>query len=249
MSFFRPVARFFFGGGESLKKFINDLSKIYSVNEKNSLIYAADNMILISKIAGFLKEEKFAKLANKHFLDDNLHSSIIWRIHILTWAMNSCRDLEGDFIEFGCYDAKVAEFLIEYNNLADYKKTFYLYDIFDNPPTERGEKHSPRLYDEVKSRMAAYSFVKVIKGLLPESFKKNIPKKLAFVHMDLNSAETEMSLLDLFFDKLVPGGILILDDYGTMGYEKQHDQEKKFFNDLGYLVVELPTGGGMVIKR
>lgn len=53
MAFFKPVGRFFFSGGESLKKFINDLSKIYSVNKEDSLIFAADNMILISKIAGF----------------------------------------------------------------------------------------------------------------------------------------------------------------------------------------------------
>ena len=67
--------------------------------------------------------------------------------------------------------------------------------------------------------------------------------------MDLNSAETELSLLNLFFDKLVPGGILILDDYGTMGYEEQYTKEKFFFKNLGYSVVELPTGGGIVIKR
>ena len=249
MPFFKPVARFFFGGGQSLKKFINDLSKIYSINNEDSLIFAADNMILSSKTAGFLRQEEFANLANKYFSGDSLHSSIIWRIHILAWAMNSCRDLDGDFIEFGCYDAVVAEFLIDYNNFSDYKKTFFLYDIFDNPPTEKGEKHSPELFDNVKKRMAKYEFVKVTKGLLPGSFEKNIPEKLAFVHMDLNSAETEMSLLNLFFDKLVPGGILILDDYGTMGYENQYSQEKEFFNERGYSVIELPTGGGLVIKR
>ena len=249
MPFFKPVARFFFGGGKSLRKFINDLSKIYSINNEDSLIFAADNMILISKIAGFLREEKFVKLANKYFSGDSLHSSIIWRIHILAWAMNSCRDLDGDFVEFGCYDAVVAEFLIDYNNFSNYKKTFFLYDIFDNPPTEKGEKHSPTLFNDVKKRMSKYEFVKVTKGLLPGSFEKKIPNKLAFVHMDLNSADTEIALLNLFFDKLVPGGILILDDYGTMGYEKQHTQEKSFFKDRGYSVVELPTGGGLVIKR
>ena len=36
-------------------------------NDKDSMIYAADNMILIGKIAGFLGEDKFATLANKFF--------------------------------------------------------------------------------------------------------------------------------------------------------------------------------------
>ena len=249
MSYFTPFARFVFGGASRFRALLNEMPKTIKVNSEDSPVFAADNMITISKITGFLKEDKFADLANKHFHDDQLHSSIIWRIHILAWAMDSCKNLDGDMIEFGCYDAKVAEFLVEYNDLSEVDKTFYLYDIFDNPPTERGEKHSPELFDEVSSRLSKYNFVKVVKGLLPESFKKDIPDKLSFVHMDLNSAETEIALLELFFDKIVAGGILILDDYATMGYEKQYFSEKEFFKNRNYSVVELPTGQGIVIKR
>ena len=128
-------------------------------------------------------------------------------------------------------------------------KNFYLYDVFDNPPTAKAEKNSPELYFEVKERMSKYPFVKVIPGLLPDSFKDNSSKKLAFVHLDLNSAETETDILKLCFHKIVPGGILILDDFGFMGYEDQYFEEKEFFKNLGYTVVELPTGQGMVIKR
>ena len=183
------------------------------------------------------------------FLDDPLHSSIIWRIHILAWAIESCKNLEGDFIEFGCYDARVAEFLIEYNNIGSLKKSFYLYDAFNNPPSGKGEKHSENLFSEVNERLKKYDFVKVIPGLLPDTFIGNIPEKISFVHLDLNSATTEISLLELLFDKLGPGGIIILDAFGTMFYEEQHYSEKKFFSDLGYSVLELPTGGGMIIKR
>jgi hypothetical protein len=47
----------------------------------------------------------------------------------------------------------------------------------------------------------------------------------------------------------VPGGILILDDFGQTAYKEQHDQETDFFKNIDYSVVELPTGQGMVIKR
>ena len=53
-------------------------------------------MILIGKIQGFFKRKKFTNLANKHFNNDPLHSSIIWRIHLLFSAINSCKHLEGD---------------------------------------------------------------------------------------------------------------------------------------------------------
>ncbi len=249
MNFFKPFSRFYFNGGDNIKKFIKEELGKYAPNEKESMIYAADNMILIGKIAGFLGEDKFASLANRFFSDDPLHSSIIWRIHILAWAIETCKNLEGDLIEFGCYDAKVAEFLIEYNEIKNFKKSFYLYDVFDNPPVGKGEKHSENLFSEVKERLKKYDFVKVVPGLLPDSFKDNIPDKISFVHLDLNSANTEISLLKLFFDRVVSGGIIVLDDFGTMFYEEQYFNEKKFFSDLGYSVLELPTGGGMVIKR
>ena len=249
MGFFTPNPRFVFGGAPKFRELLNKISSTVAVDQKNAPVFAADNMITIAKITGFLEEDRFVEYANKHFKDDDLHSSIIWRIHILAWAMDSCKGLKGDFIEFGCYDAKVAEFLIDYNQLDKLNKSFYLYDIFDEPPTARGEKHSPDLYDDVINRLSKHKFVKVIKGLLPKSFENNIPDSISFVHLDLNSAETEIALLEKFYDKLVPGGIIILDDYATMGYEEQYFTEKKFFEKKKHSVVELPTGQGMVIKR
>ena len=179
MPYFTPHPRFVFGGAEKFRSLLNKISSTISVNTENSPVFAADNMILIGKICGFLKEERFVNLANKFFKDDALHSSIVWRVHLLASAINSCKDLEGDFIEFGCYDAKVAEFLIEYNNIASLKKSFYLYDIFDNPPTDRGPLHSPELFDNVSKRMSKYDFVRVIPGLLPGTFEDKIPDKIA----------------------------------------------------------------------
>ena len=203
MPYFTPHPRFVFGGAEKFRSLLNKISSTISVNTENSPVFAADNMILIGKICGFLKEERFVNLGNKFFKDDVLHSSIVWRIHLLASAINSCKDLEGDFIEFGCYDAKVAEFLIEYNNIASLKKSFYLYDIFDNPPTDRGPLHSPELFENVSKRMSKYDFVKVIPGLLPGTFEDKIPDKIAFVHLDLNSAKTEISLLKVFSNSII----------------------------------------------
>ncbi len=249
MAFFTPSPRFVFGGAPKLKEWLFKLGNVHKINQKDSGVFAADNLITFGRVLGFLEEEKFADIANKIFASDDLHSSIIWRIHVLAWAVDHCKNLSGDMIEFGCYDAKVAEFLIEYSDLDKSKKEFYLYDIFDNPPTEKGPMHSPELYDDVVKRLSKYSFVKVIKGLLPDSFNYKKVESLSFVHMDLNSAETEMSLLKLFFEKIVPGGILILDDFGQKAYKEQHIQETNFLKEIGYSVVELPTGQGMVIKR
>lgn len=249
MSYFSPSGRFYFKGAKRVKDWLSELGKIHAINTKESQIFAADNLITIGRNLGFLKEKEFSELANKHFIDDDLHSSIIWRIHILSWAMNHCKNLEGDFVEFGCYDGKVAKFLIEYIGFEQCKKLFFLYDIFDNPPVGLGPKHSPELYDEVIEDLKDFKFIKIIKGLLPESYVDNHPDKIAFAHIDLNSAETEIAVLEMIFDKITKGGIVILDDYGFSNFTESYDKEKFFFEDLGYKVAELPTGQGVIIKR
>ncbi len=143
----------------------------------------------------------------------------------------------------------MARFLVDYCNLEETNKNFFLYDIFDNPPKYKGPKHSPDLYDEVKKMFADIKLVKVVKGLLPESFIKNGPDKISFVHLDLNEADAEMAILKIIFDRLVKGGIIILDDYGWSGYKEQHNKERDFFNDKNHQIMELPTGQGLIIKN
>jgi hypothetical protein len=47
---------------------------------------------------------------------------------------------------------------------------------------------------------------------------------------------------------MVPGAVLILDDYGWLGYRAQKLAEDPWFEKRGYRVLELPTGQGLLIK-
>ena len=174
---------------------------------------------------------------------------IIWRINILSWSVNQCKNIDGDFLEFGCYDGSVAEFLINFCELDDSNKLFMLYDVFDNPPTSKNIKHSDKLYDEVCKKLKKYKSPRIIKGLLPESYVEKDIKKIAYVHFDLNSAETEMKLLEKIYDKISINAHIVIDDYGWKGYEEQHEKHKSFFLSKGQSILELPTGQGIVIKK
>lgn len=54
--------------------------------------------------------------------------------------------------------------------------------------------------------------------------------------------------LEYYYDKLVPGGIIVLDDYGWNMFHKRLAVEKAFFKAKGLTVLELPTGQGLVVK-
>jgi O-methyltransferase len=52
------------------------------------------------------------------------------------------------------------------------------------------------------------------------------------------------------FDRIVPGGMLILDDYEWAGvYRIQKILEDRWFEAREYRVFPLPTGQGLVLKR
>jgi hypothetical protein len=51
------------------------------------------------------------------------------------------------------------------------------------------------------------------------------------------------------FDRVVPGGVIVFDDYGWKLFEKQKEAEDIFMKARGYEILELPTGQGLVIKR
>ena len=85
---------------------------------------------------------------------------------------------------------------------------------------------------------------------MPDSFLNNKPDKVAYLHIDMNNLEGELSVLEILFDLISPRGIIILDDYEWAGvYRLQKIGESMWFDQKGYRVFPLPTGQGIVIKR
>lgn len=109
--------------------------------------------------------------------------------------------------------------------------------------------HGPGLFDKVRGKFADYPQVQIVKGLIPESFEGNSPDRIAYMHIDLNQAPAEVAALDHLFHRMVPGGIVILDDYEWAAYQQQKLAEDEWFDARGYRVMPLPTGQGLVIKR
>jgi len=81
-------------------------------------------------------------------------------------------------------------------------------------------------------------------------FASGCPERIAYLHIDLNQAPAEVASLEHLFDRMVPGAILILDDYEWAGvYRAQKLAEDVWFEARKYRVMPLPTGQGLVIKR
>jgi O-methyltransferase len=80
-------------------------------------------------------------------------------------------------------------------------------------------------------------------------FEGQSPARIAYLHIDLNQAAAEIAALEALFDRVSPGGLVILDDYEWAAYRAQKVAEDAWFEARQYRVFPLPTGQGIVIKR
>ena len=68
----------------------------------------------------------------------------------------------------------------------------------------------------------------------------------------MNCAYPEVAAVEYFYDKLVPGGIILLDDYGFSANNKEYIHQKNAHDELarkkGIQILSLPTGQGMIVK-
>lgn len=213
-------------------------------------LFAGDNLFTFGKNLSFMRDERFAATLQGLNPDDT-EISCIWRTSTLCWAARNALRVEGDFAETGTYRGYSARFLCDYLGFNDTGRRFFLYDLFEHNesvPRHAMTAHGESLYGEVVDRFKSYPGVQVIKGRVPDSFGQGEPEKIAFLHIDLNSAEAEISVLDRFFDRIVPGGMIVFDDYGWMAYARQKEFEDAWLAQRGYQIMEMPTGQGLLVK-
>lgn len=215
-------------------------------------IYAGDNLFTFGRNLGFFENKKFVEAWGAH-ASTQIEQAIVWRIYVLAWAAKSviARNVPGDFAECACYKGTSARIICDYVDFADSGRHYYLYDLFEHDDSmihHSMPEHGEALFDQVKARFLGFPNVTVTKGFLPDVLDQVSPDTIAFMHIDLNNAPAEIGVLDRLFDRLSPGGILVLDDYGWLAYRAQKLAEDPWLATRGYEVLELPTGQGLVFK-
>jgi hypothetical protein len=63
----------------------------------------------------------------------------------------------------------------------------------------------------------------------------------------MNAPIAQRGALEVLFDRLSPGAVVIFDDYGWFLYHREKEVADAFFEERGHSVLELPTGQGLVI--
>jgi hypothetical protein len=183
-----------------------------------------------------------------------------WRVYIVCWFANQVKHLRGDFVECGVNTGAYSRAVIEYVDFNKTDKTFFLLDTFEGMPEHLvGEEektvgvqeylgdHYKDVYQQVLSTFQQYK-VKVIKGVVPDTLPLCDSREIAYLSIDMNSAAPEIAAAHFFWDKLVSGGVMILDDYGFPMHIFQKNAFDQFAKEKAVQILSLPTGQGIIFK-
>lgn len=177
-------------------------------------------------------------------------------------------DLPGDILEFGVYKGSSFVRLISFRDLLEHSSSRKVigFDNFGKFPSDL-ELDSDRAFVDRFEGAGGYGIskqelqnhlenkqtanFKLIEGdislTLPEFVKNNPSLKIALLHIDVDVYEPTKIILENLWKRVVKGGILMLDDYGTVeGETKAVDEffekqdivihKPKFYHIPSYIV-------------
>ena len=101
----------------------------------------------------------------------------------------------------------------------------------------------------MRANFAEWPNAIVVQGAVPDVLPAVDASSIAFLHLDMNCAYPERAALEYFWDRLSPGAFVLLDDYAYHGFESQAEAIDAVARSLGFDVLSLPTGQGLIMKR
>ncbi len=165
--------------------------------------------------------ENVAAAIGGHTLLDEARLRSLWRLaHAV--ANNA---VPGDFVECGSYKGGSAAVL---RAAMAQGRHLWIYDSFQGlpPPTEEdGEQAKQHIGDCVGTQDdvarilhatgASPAQYTMVKGWYQDTLKGNqLPQQVALLHCDADWYDSVLLVLETFYDRVMPGGAIILDDFG-----------------------------------
>ncbi len=177
--------------------------------------------------------------------------------HLQKFSAACAQSLDGHIAECGVYRGNTAYLIADAVKGLIGERKLLLFDTFKGMPENivpardyyhKGDFGDTRL-EEVQLLLRDFPFVEFHPGLIPETFKTLPERRYCFVHIDVDIYEATRDACAYFYERLLPGGIILFDEYGFHAFK---DAEKKaadeFFADKPEPIIPLLEGTAIVIK-
>lgn len=233
--------------------------------------YYGDHFAVRKKYIPFLGDQQFEQNWKKVCRESEPHwiggtPDIRWRVHVCLWAAQCCLRLPGDFAEFGVNTGLLSTMILRNTAFDSSGKKFFLFDTYEGIPEEMAseseikgvKKMNLNMYSGNPANVNIIEFCRkqfgphrgavLVPGLLPGSIDSVEFESLSYVSIDLNITSAEIGTIERIWNRITPGGIIILDDYGLAGHEEQNVAWNEFSRKKDRMIMALPTGQGILMR-
>lgn len=186
-----------------------------------------------------------------HQNEDNNDKDLIRLLFLIaTLEELKSSNIPGSLAEVGVYrgnSAKVLHSICPERNL-------YLFDTFTGFDERDGENvggFSDTSIEQVQEFVGTNDNIHYFQGYFPETTSQLPPDtRFALVHLDADLYQPMKAGLEYFYDKLEPGGFLILHDYDNPRWPGVLRAAQEFFADKPEKPIRIPdkSGTGLIRK-
>ena len=207
----------------------------------------------------FVHDVRFGVAYQRGIKASGVDHHMRWRVHVALWVAAQVKSLPGAFVECGVSTGFLSSAIMQFLEWNSLQKDFYLFDTFsgleerfltpDEKKTDRLGWYKDLSYESVRKNFAEFRNVHLIKGAVPDSLGLVEIPKVCYLSLDMNCTVPEIAAVTHFWDKIVPGGMVLLDDYAYSGYEEQNRAFNAFAAEQGTEILALPTGQGLMLRH
>ena len=230
------------------------LPRNYYVQELQSIVRETNRFNEVDILSN-----RYSQFSGKYTLRDRN------RVHQLAILMEQVNLLpEGDYAEVGTYRGAFAHCIW---NLMDQNQKLYIFDTFegfaktdvDKEKESTGFKTNSGNFSDTSMDVVLENILLkngsrkdsliLVKGFFPDTFMKIESRKWRFVSLDCDLYAPTIAGLSIFWNQLVPGGMIIVHDY-LSNYIGIHKAVKEFSAEMGIIPIPLcdKSGSALFVK-
>ena len=183
---------------------------------------------------------------------------LMWRHYLVFWsaryAAQHCNQKIATLVECGVCDGLTASFAMK---SIDSPFRAYLYDAWAGMQggSSMAETKMAGNYDYLELEVTKANLrefedsIVFIQGYIPGSFSSaGLPDAICWLHIDLNAASPTKATLETMFDRMLPGSVVLFDDYAWHAHAETKSVVDAFFANKSGALLPFPTGQAVFFK-
>lgn len=196
---------------------------------------------------------EISKAADAYTLCDVLRRHELWSL-----VRQTAKLAPGDYLEVGVWRGGTGLVIAEAMRRFQTGGCVYLADTFQGvvkvSEADRfyfGGEHADTSEELVRElfKRHGHDDAVILRGVFPDETQAEVRGDLRFVHIDVDVYQSAKDVVEWCFNRMVPGGIIVFDDYGSLGCAGITRLCEEYEQDARFTFIHNINGHCILVKR